>query len=166
MSVVIITGASKGYGRAVTKAFARLTEGDLHLVLSARNMEELASLKVEVEQLRASNAARTTTQLLYMDFAGAQGLHDAAKSLFDNETLASATKMLTFVNNAGSLGPLCNVGSPQLTDTEIVAAVNLNVTSCLYLTSAFVNRYVVDAQLLTVIGLVIITSLLVFSCLE
>jgi NAD(P)-dependent dehydrogenase (short-subunit alcohol dehydrogenase family) len=51
--MVIITGASRGYGRALALAFARRLKTPLHLVLAARSFADLEETQNLVLQLRA-----------------------------------------------------------------------------------------------------------------
>lgn len=49
-----------------------------------------------------------------------------------------------FINNAGSLGPLTNIGLPDIDNNSLMQlsqAINLNVTSCFFLTSEIVRKF-------------------------
>lgn len=142
-STVIITGASKGFGSAVAKAYAKNCAGHLHLVLSARSNQELNETKREVLRIRGDLKLGTTCDLVVGDIAISDQLGRLADDLFtsiaQNEQ-ESARSSVTFINNAGSLGPLKPVGSVSTNLADIATAINLNVTGCLYLTSEFVRR--------------------------
>lgn len=142
-STVIITGASKGYGRAVAKTFARLTEGNMHFVLSGRSAPELNSLKDEIYALRSNTASGTHCEIVLGDVGNTAELSILADRLFSSHHFvqaAAAAQSVTFVNNAGSLGPITSVGSEAFTSAELTGVVNLNITGCFYLTSEFVRR--------------------------
>lgn len=142
-SVVIVTGASKGFGSAVAKAFAKSCPGSIHFVLSARNQQELNETKCEILQIRHILNLETTCETVLGDITDSKQLERLAEGLFNSVTHKDDNSLpvsITFVNNAGSLGPLRPIGSPLTSFSEIATAVNLNVTGCLYLTSEFVRR--------------------------
>jgi NAD(P)-dependent dehydrogenase (short-subunit alcohol dehydrogenase family) len=141
-NTVIITGASKGYGRAVAKTFARLTEGNMHFVLSGR-APELNSLKDEIHALRSDSSSGTHCEIVLGDVGNTGELNALADRLFSSQHFVqtdAAARSITFVNNAGSLGPITSVGSEAFTGSELARVLNLNITGCFYLTSEFVRR--------------------------
>ena len=137
---VIITGASKGYGRAVAKAFAKFIDGNLHFVLSGRDQMELDSLEKEIHTIRINKQHQTSCKIVVADISNNFELEDVAEGLFNQKFITSES--VTFINNAGSLGPLSRVGSEYYTASEVSNVINLNITGCLYLTSEFVKRFV------------------------
>lgn len=142
-STVIITGASKGYGRVIAKTFARLTEGNMHFVLSGRNATELSTLKDEIQAIRSTSSSRTHCEIVSGDIGDTAELTGLADRLFSSQHFVqadTAARSITFVNNAGSLGPIAPVGSDPCTSAELASVVNLNITGCIYLTSEFVRR--------------------------
>ena len=142
-STVIITGASKGYGRVIAETFARLTEGNMHFVLSGRNATELSTLKDEIHAIRSASTSRTHCEVVPGDISNTAELNGLADRLFSSLHFVQPdgiVKSITFVNNAGSLGPITAVGSDAYTSSELTSVINLNVTGCFYLTSEFVRR--------------------------
>lgn len=144
-SAVVISGASKGFGSAVAKAFAKSGTPDMHFVLSGRNQQDLRETEREILQIRNNLGLSTTCNTVVGDIENTSQLERLAEELFgecahctDNTNGDLST--ITFVNNAGSLGPLVPVGSSDMNLAEMIANVNLNVTGCLYLTSEFVRR--------------------------
>lgn len=141
---VIITGASKGFGRAVAKTVARGSEYDVHFVLSGRDQTELDEARSELFEIRQNQKRAVTCDIIVGDLSNLVQLEKIADSLFGPTCLykdASNIQSITFFNNAGSLGTLCPVGSSSNNIVDMSAAVNLNVTACTYLTSEFVRRY-------------------------
>jgi sepiapterin reductase len=139
-TTVIITGASKGFGRAIARAFARLTDGDVHFVISGRNHSDLESLQSELAILREQSSFQTTCDVVTADLSNISDISDTANRLFATSKNWTE-RSVNFVNNAGSLGQLCSVGWQAQNSNSFVDAVSLNVTSSLLLTSEFVRRY-------------------------
>jgi NAD(P)-dependent dehydrogenase (short-subunit alcohol dehydrogenase family) len=108
---VLITGASRGIGRAAAQAFAR--QGD-HLILVARTRGGLEEADDEVR-----NAGGTAT-LVPLDLKDAEKVDALGPSLFPRFPHVDV-----LVANAGILGPITPVGHIQDKDWAEVVAVNL-----------------------------------------
>jgi sepiapterin reductase len=136
MEVVFITGASRGYGRALALAFARSAPGPTTLVLLARGAEGLAATRAAV--LAAVPAA--TVLLAPCDLADLPGLpgHWAAIMAQLPPTWARAL----LLSNAGSAGRVGAVRA-QPTDAAGLAALratmDLDVLSPWVLSSLFLQ---------------------------
>ena len=143
MHAVVITGASKGFGKAIAKAIAGSLEAQVHFVLSGRNLLELNEVRHEVYRLRHEHKLAVSCDIVIGDCSNLLELETIADGLFGAANLfkhSTSLASITFFNNAGSLGTLCSVGSPHNNVTDISATLNLNVTACMYLTSEFVRR--------------------------
>lgn len=140
--LIIITGASRGFGRSVAKAFARKVSAssNIHLVLSARSREDLEQTRLLIlNEIEATNAVDIT--LLTSDLADVDKMGESAAQLFDISNFPSRKYEETiFINNAGSLGLLAPIGSSSMSSSACISAFNLNITSACYLTSEFVRR--------------------------
>ncbi|HEY4018963.1 MAG TPA: SDR family oxidoreductase [Pseudonocardiaceae bacterium] len=99
--VVLVTGASRGIGRAVALAFAR--EG-ARLVLAARSAEHLALVEKEVRELGAAALSVPT------DVTS----HDAVAALVD-AAIKRLGRIDVLVNNAG-IGKVGNIDSVAFAD--------------------------------------------------
>jgi NAD(P)-dependent dehydrogenase (short-subunit alcohol dehydrogenase family) len=111
--VALITGASRGIGAAVAKAYA---EAGAHVVLTARNTKALESLD---DEIRASGGAATLIPLDLLD-------HDKIDTL--GPALAEKFGRLDiFVGNAGMLGTLGPLGHAKANEWDRV--INLNLTA-------------------------------------
>lgn len=96
----VVTGASQGLGRAITKELA--AEGVTVLAV-ARNMENLDSLKKEIEE------AGGQVQLLWsQDFLAADGPEKIAQA-----ALSQLGEIDILVNNAGRSQPLGVIGAEE-----------------------------------------------------
>ena len=141
---IIITGASKGVGRAIALACAQGIASPVHFVLGGRNNQELGEVKDEILRLRNLASLDTSCDIVVEDITNISRLDVIADELFGEKLLKNEGDIgaITFINNAGSLGPLCTVGSAANTAAGISNTINLNVTGCIFLTSEFVRRYV------------------------
>lgn len=138
MQLVVITGASRGFGRAVAESVARATRTATHFILVGRDAAELAETRGIVESSRPGQ--ETVVDVLVMDLGKMDGLQSAADAMFP-AVLARAYDKVVFINNAGSLGPLAAIGGyPGDTLADMMSAFNLNVTSACFLTSTLMER--------------------------
>lgn len=111
--VALITGASRGIGAAVAKAYA---EAGAHVVLTARNTKALEALDDDIR-----NAGGTAT-LIPLDLLD----HDKIDTL--GPALAEKFGRLDiFVGNAGMLGTLGPLGHAKANEWDRV--INLNLTA-------------------------------------
>ncbi|MHA2294278.1 MAG: SDR family oxidoreductase [Candidatus Hodarchaeales archaeon] len=86
--VAIITGASKGIGRAISLKFA---ENDMKVILAARNTDLLQEVKDEIDQLHKGEAMVIPTDITK---------EESVKKLV-RKTLDTFGKIDVLVNNAG-----------------------------------------------------------------
>lgn len=110
--VVLITGASSGYGKATAKAF--LEKGYI-VIIAARNKEKLESVKTEIG---ADDA-------IVMDVTRPEDWEDAKKMI-----LEKYGKIDVLVNNAGGGVAIKEVS--QLSIKEIDYTIRLNLNSVIY----------------------------------
>lgn len=103
--IIIITGASRGFGQAIAISFAKASRGPLHFVLSGRTLQDLEVTKSAIESLRG-HPLQTQIDIVSADLFDAAGLDTVASELFDREDKTREYKKTVFFNNAGSLGPL------------------------------------------------------------
>jgi len=118
--VAVVTGSSKGIGRAIAEAFAR--EG-VQVVINSRNAKELESAATE---MRRAGAIVQPVAADVTDPAGARLPVDEAVKRF------GAIHIL--VNNAGGVGRFGSFA--DLTDEEWTDAYKLNVMSAVWATRA------------------------------
>src|SRR2546427_12939571 len=111
--VVLVTGASKGLGKAIAEAFA--AEGS-RVALTARNQRELEQIVQEIEQ-RGGQALALAADLTNAN----EGNHLGA------ETIAHFGTVHVLVNNAGSIGRLCTF--EELSDDDWANLFELNLFS-------------------------------------
>jgi NAD(P)-dependent dehydrogenase (short-subunit alcohol dehydrogenase family) len=123
--VALITGGSKGIGKAIARGFA---EAGASVVISSRHDDELRTAAAEIRQGLDTGVAT---------FVADMCKREEVKRLADSATHAFG-KIDILVNNAGS-----NVPQPvdQIKDEDWDRIVELNLTSCMSLT-----RYVVPGM--------------------
>lgn len=109
--IALITGASRGIGEAVARAYAR---AGAHVVLTARNTKALEALD---DAIRADGGAATLIPLDLLDFAKIDTLGPALAEKFG--------RLDIFVGNAGMLGTLTPVGHIESHEWDRVIGLNL-----------------------------------------
>jgi len=137
--LVVITGASKGFGLAVAESLARQSLAPTHFRLAGRDAAGLATAKAAILGGGRSEDS-TVVEEVVSDLSDMGGLKGAAELLFSVPAGRSYFKVI-FVNNHGSLGPLANIGSFEGDNlSEMALAFNVNVSSCCYLTTDLMQR--------------------------
>ena len=117
--VVLITGASSGYGKAIAKAFK---DNGNTVIMTARNLEKLENAKKEV----GGNLAFT------MDVTNPQDWERALEIVSEKYG-----RLDVLVNNAG--GGITIKEVSEFTTEEIDATIKLNLNSVIYGCKAFSN---------------------------
>ncbi|XP_028617035.1 sepiapterin reductase [Grammomys surdaster] len=135
-AVCVLTGASRGFGRALAPQLARLLSPGSVLLLSARSDSALRQLKEELGAQQPGLRVELAAADLGTE-AGVQQLLSAVRELPRPEGL----QRLLLINNAGTLGDVSK-GFLKVND---LAEVNnywaLNLTSMLCLTSSTLNAF-------------------------
>ena len=140
-TLVVVSGASKGFGRALAVAWVRQTRTPLYVRLVGRDEVGLQETKRALEE-EAVGGRSLVVETLMLDLGAVGALTNAASALFSLPANSpGAIFKVVFYNNAGTLGPLAGVGCYS-GDTlqELTAAINLNVTSSCFLTADLLQR--------------------------
>jgi len=151
--VVLITGASKGYGRALAMAFSAEAEKSrrtTELLLVARDSVGLE----QTAQALHGFASRAPHVCLHMDLASADAVMQQTGQLLEmlSEALVRVSRQqpeqtraaelgpeLIVIHNAGSLGQLAYCQS--IRGEEVKSSTELNVTSFMLLNNAILQRF-------------------------
>lgn len=138
-NLIVITGASRGIGRACALAFGKDARFDRnHIALIARNLEGL--IETEEQILRYVGEIDVSISKHSSDLANMDTLEEDMKSVFQELSQKSQYKQAILINNAGSLGYIgrsSTLPSPK----EIQKTIDFNVTSSIWMSSYFVHRF-------------------------
>ena len=127
MIFFLITGATRGIGRAIVKELDSHYGTNAAYLLIARNEAALHSLKGEIQG---------KTQILAVDLgAPASAARVVTASL--SKTDAAGYDRLVLVNNAGILGPVGKIGT--LTNDEIEENIQVNLAAPMVLANEFLR---------------------------
>lgn len=107
---IIITGASRGLGRAIAVSFCKLLNGPTHFVLTGRSLVDLNETKTLIESAltRRTSTEETCVSVFPADLSKKESvgisndLFGFAIKSYPERTYSNAI----FINNAGSLGQL------------------------------------------------------------
>ncbi|MBC8269163.1 MAG: SDR family NAD(P)-dependent oxidoreductase [Rhodospirillaceae bacterium] len=110
--IALVTGASRGIGRAVAKAFAK--EG-AHLILTARTQGALEELDDEILDISGQNAT-----LVPMDLGDFDAIDHMGAAVFDR-----FKRLDVLVGNAALLTPLTPMAQVKPKDWDRVMTLNL-----------------------------------------
>ena len=135
-TLLVITGASRGFGRAVAQAFAETT-GVTHCCLLARSREGLAVT-------RQLMPPETTTSTHCLDLGNLDTLDAQLDEVL--ESFPTNVDKLIVIQNAGTIGEISPVATATQSLQEWQQTVNLNVTSMFWTTRRFA-QWAVQAQI-------------------
>lgn len=155
-TLLIVTGASRGLGRAIGVAFASSSSIKhlccLLVARSERGLEETASLMREAAAAAAashdsSDGFDLEISCMVADLSDMDTLEQTAEDMFGrlierekrNSTCRTYDRTI-LVNNAGSLGYLGKC-SDMASLSELQRAINFNVTSSSWISSQFVGKF-------------------------
>lgn len=142
--VVLLTGASRGYGRALAVALAAeaVAAGrPTHLVLVARDEAGLR------ETARVATGSGVSHHCVALDLADPGQLPQLLEPVLGHleaEISHGGPSELLILHNAGSLGPLLYCRDISALDTQ--RAIDLNVTSFAVLNNAVLRRFAAAAS--------------------
>lgn len=97
-ALCIITGASRGFGRAVAKEMSRLVKPRSVLVLVARSGDDLRTLQAELAE-SAEGRAGVTAECVVADLGQTEGLESVVR--VSNESFTEDMDHIILLNNAG-----------------------------------------------------------------
>ena len=116
MDIIIITGGSKGIGKALAKKYAGENYKVFSLARTSSNLEDVTNITIDLSDLKKTE--NTFNALL-------------------NEILNSKIDSITLINNAGRLGEISNL--ENINPNDISKTIQLNTTTPLILSGLFIK---------------------------
>ncbi|XP_020562483.1 sepiapterin reductase [Oryzias latipes] len=137
-ALCIITGASRGFGRAVARDLSRLVQPGSVLVLAARSGDELRALQAELTDSEAGRAG-LKVQVAVADVGRTEGLEAIIRS--SAEAFSENIDRVILINNAASLGDVSRFTRSFTDMAEVDSYLSLNVSSSLCLTARVLQAF-------------------------
>ncbi len=116
MNIIIITGGSKGIGKALVEKYAQENYKVYSLSRSIVDLQNVTQISIDLSDIKAT--------------------HNTFKILLD-EIKKLSISSITLINNAGRLGTISNL--ENISSTDISESIQLNTTTPLILSSLFIN---------------------------
>lgn len=134
----IITGASRGFGRALAREMPRLLKPRSVLVLVARSGDELRTLQAELAESETSKAS-LLAELVVADLAQMEGLESVVRK--SKEAFSEDIDHIILINNAASLGDVSRYAKSFTNMAEVDSYLSFNVSSTLCLTARILEAF-------------------------
>ncbi|XP_015244751.1 PREDICTED: sepiapterin reductase [Cyprinodon variegatus] len=134
----IITGASRGFGRAVARDLARLVQPGSALVLVARSGPDLRALQAELTESEAGRAG-LKVEVVVADVGKVEGLEDILRT--SKEAFYEDMDHILLINNAASLGDVSKYVRDFSDMSEVDSYLSLNVSSAMCLTARMLQAF-------------------------
>ena len=144
LTAVVVTGASRGFGRAFAVAAGSILTEDVAVFLAGRDVPSLRETQQSMEAARkiaGCGEGSLSTSMSGVDFSDARTA--GAWSAQTCDVLAElCPHRVILLNNAASVGPLESCSSMAVNPEATQRAWNFNVTSSLAISACFVRRLV------------------------
>ncbi|KAJ3017422.1 hypothetical protein HKX48_003558 [Thoreauomyces humboldtii] len=144
-TLILLTGASRGFGRSVAVSFAKSPLSQTHptdFLLTARDTVLLDETATQVSSHSSSSSSSSNTIVTHvLDFNDSTTDLDAhCENLLSRiPHPPSSYSRVYLINNAGSLGRLDRLKDQRTED--VAPAIHLNLTAPTVLTSAFLRHF-------------------------
>ncbi|MCD8407441.1 SDR family NAD(P)-dependent oxidoreductase [Tenacibaculum dicentrarchi] len=127
MNIIIITGGSKGIGKALTQKYASENYTVFSLARTSSEISEIKNIQ-NIKNIKVDLADSIATQTIFT------ALLD--KIIHQNST--SKITSITLINNAGCLGKIAHLENLEAND--IAKSMQLNITTPLILSGLFIKK--------------------------
>ena len=154
-SLVLITGASRGIGRAIALSIVDACQKEpnialslpVHIVLIARSTEKLQeTARLVLEKCHNDETKIITTSCHELDLSNLDSLPNKMEQIFHLLNQSTHDQCWLF-NNAGSVEPLGAISSlatsenPSTQMSELRNSIDLNITSSIWLSAMFTRAF-------------------------
>ncbi|KAG1930282.1 sepiapterin reductase b [Pimephales promelas] len=136
-AVCIITGASKGYGRALAFQLSCRLKPRSVLVLVARTKAQLNELKDDI--VSVCGRSQLDVRCVQADLEEAGGVEKTVQAV--KETSSTETDHVLLINNAASLGDVSRFAVSFTDPAEVNRYLSLNVSGALSLTAGVLQAF-------------------------
>uniref|UniRef100_A0A8C2ZGP0 Sepiapterin reductase n=2 Tax=Cyclopterus lumpus TaxID=8103 RepID=A0A8C2ZGP0_CYCLU len=137
-ALCIITGSSRGFGRAIAREMSRLVKPGSALVLTARSVDDLRSLQAELAESEAGRAG-VVVVCVVADVSQKEGLESIVRA--SQDAFSEDMDHVLLVNNAASLGDVSRYAKSFSDMAEVDSYLSLNVSSSLCLTASVLQTF-------------------------
>ncbi|MEQ2305796.1 hypothetical protein AMECASPLE_001662 [Ameca splendens] len=134
----IITGASRGFGRAVAQDLYRLVQPGSVLVLAARSGVDLLAFQAELTESEAGRAG-LKVEVVVADIGKVEGLENIMRT--SREAFCEDMDHIMLINNAASLGDVSKYVKGFTDMAEVDSYLSLNVSSAMCLTAKVLQAF-------------------------
>ncbi|XP_068422415.1 sepiapterin reductase b isoform X2 [Clinocottus analis] len=135
-SICIITGASKGFGRALAHKVSCWLEPGSVLLLVARSETLLQELKEELQSF--TEEQQLVVHCVAVDLSKREGVNETIRVA--RQEAVNEIEHLLLINNAASLGDISHFGSFTNLE-EVNSYLSLNISSALALTAGILQVF-------------------------
>lgn len=133
--LLILTGASSGFGRSLCEVLAARIRIPMHAILIGRSREELQETSISMVAARGGRAF--THECIRLDLSSPVDFIPLMERIF-NGCQDVKYSDITFVSNAGSLGEIDSIG--RLSTEHIQRTIQLNFATPSAMISEFIRR--------------------------
>ncbi|PWA24033.1 hypothetical protein CCH79_00019133 [Gambusia affinis] len=137
-TLCVITGASRGFGRAVALDLCRLVQPGSALVLVARSGADLQAVQAELTESEAGRAG-LKVEVVVADVGKVESLENIMRT--SREVFNDEMEKIILINNAGSLGDVSKYMKWFTDMAEVDAYLSLNVSSAMCLTARLLQAF-------------------------
>ncbi|MCG8812240.1 SDR family NAD(P)-dependent oxidoreductase [Tenacibaculum finnmarkense] len=121
MNIIIITGGSKGIGKALAQKYASENYSVFSLARTSADLKNIKNIKVDLA-----------------DSIATQNIFTALLDKIIHQNSTSKITSITLVNNAGRLGKIANLENLEASD--IAKSMQLNITTPFILSGLFIKK--------------------------
>ncbi|UYV67593.1 SPR [Cordylochernes scorpioides] len=131
---ILITGASRGFGRTLAHIFSSKVSKDSQIIILGRNKEKLESVKEEIKNDNSNISVNTVNiDLAKPNAAEFQKILEPFKE--------TNYDVYILINNVGSVGDISKDASSFNDNEELTKYYELNVNSPIVMTSVFLKLF-------------------------